>query len=553
MMPAIRRRVLLAVLESALCLPVVPAGLMAQTSNVAPPPSAGPFRIAGTVVSAKDGRPLPRARVSILDTTNRQLEQSMITGEDGHFEFEGVRAGKYALQGARRGYLAAGYDAHQQFSTAIVTGAGLDTENLVLRLAPEAVLEGHVVDETGDPVRHATVTLWRDDHSSGVSRIMRARVSSTDDLGAYEFAFLNEGTYFLSASATPWYAVHPRATPQKGAGPSAVDRSLDVAYPVTYYADATEADEATPILIRGGDRLDIDLHLSPVPALHVIFRQEQKQGEVFSPMLAKRVFDGTDATQGVEMMNMVEPGTLEVVTAPGKYTVRIPTGGGGMQTSEIDITQDGQEIAAGSGEQLGSVTAAVKIAGVERLPQPLYIALRDSRNRVVGGQQVDPQGQASFRDLAPGNYQVLAGSPQRAYAVISISSQGAQTSGHVLPVAPGAALTVGLTLAQGLANLEGFVKKSGKGVAGAMVVLVPKNPELNRELFRRDQSDLDGSFRFPSVIAGSYTVIAIENGWDLDWAKPAVLAHYSSHGQPLVVAPSERPIQLPSPVELQPK
>jgi hypothetical protein len=37
------------------------------------------------------------------------------------------------------------------------------------------------------------------------------------------------------------------------------------------------------------------------------------------------------------------------------------------------------------------------------------------------------------------------------------------------------------------------------------------------------------------VTPGSYTVIAIENGWDLDWAKPAVLTHYGRHGQALIV------------------
>ena len=57
-----------------------------------------------------------------------------------------------------------------------------------------------------------------------------------------------------------------------------------------------------------------------------------------------------------------------------------------------------------------------------------------------------------------------------------------------------------------------------------MVVLVSKDTESNQELLRRNQSDLDGSFSLQSVIPGSYTIIALENAWNLDWAKPAVLA-----------------------------
>lgn len=86
-----------------------------------------------------------------------------------------------------------------------------------------------------------------------------------------------------------------------------------------------------------------------------------------------------------------------------------------------------------------------------------------------------------------------------------------------------------------------------------MIVLVPKDPEANRELFRRDQSDLDGTFTFHSVIPGSYTAIAIENGWDLDWSKPAVIAQYAPHGEKIVVGGSQSAIQLPSPLEIQPK
>ena len=32
-----------------------------------------------------------------------------------------------------------------------------------------------------------------------------------------------------------------------------------------------------------------------------------------------------------------------------------------------------------------------------------------------------------------------------------------------------------------------------------------------------------------------YTVIAIENGWDLDWASPAVLQPYLKNGTPIEV------------------
>jgi hypothetical protein len=68
----------------------------------------------------------------------------------------------------------------------------------------------------------------------------------------------------------------------------------------------------------------------------------------------------------------------------------------------------------------------------------------------------------------------------------------------------------------GEVTLEGIAKGSGKPASGAMIVLVPKNAEANPELFRRDQIDQDRTFGLRSVLPGAYTVMAINDGWDLD-------------------------------------
>ena len=87
-----------------------------------------------------------------------------------------------------------------------------------------------------------------------------------------------------------------------------------------------------------------------------------------------------------------------------------------------------------------------------------------------------------------------------------------------------------------------------------MVVLIPQNPEANVDRFRRDQTDLDGTFTLLNVSPGTYSVIAIEDGWDLDWAKPAVLTNYGRNGQPLIVTAREKgTVHLSAPVAVEPK
>jgi protocatechuate 3,4-dioxygenase beta subunit len=532
-------------------------GIFVAQSSTAPPSqsSVATFRIAGTIVNAIGGNPLARARVTIVDAKNRQKAQWMITSDDGRFDFKQVSPGKYSLQGAKRGFIPAFYDEHEGFSTAIVTGAGLDTEHLVLRLDPSAMLSGKILDELGEPVRQATVSLYREDRQVGVGRIIKFRVSMTDDQGAYEFSQLDAGSYFISATAKPWYALHTVSSGQSGAENPAgiVDQSLDVAYAITYYGDATEPDDATPIPVRGGDHLQADIRLNPVPALHLLFHVPENGANGFTmPMLQKPSFDGMEMIQS-DGMSQVSPGVFEMTgIAPGRYSVRTPEAG--SEANDVDVTTNGQELDMSTAQRAGTVKATIQVLGEPTLPPQIEVALRNSKMRVVAWQEMDAKGEVTFQDLAPGKYDVLAGSRPKAYSVVKMSSESGVIAGHTLNVTAGASMTITFSLVGGTVNVEGFAKRAGKATSGAMVVLVPKNPESNRELFRRDQSDQDGSFLLRSVIPGSYTIVAIENGWDLDWSRPGVIEHYAQNGQTITVSDqTQTTMHLTEQVEVQPR
>ena len=529
-----------------------------------PPPdrsaaSDAKFKIAGTIVSSLSGTPLGKARVSLFDIRNPADVVWMITSENGHFEFGSLESGKFSLQGAKRGFLPAGYEQHEQFSTAIVTGASFNTENLVLRLMPLALLGGKVIDESGDPVRNARVMLYVENHQAGMNRITPANGDSTDDQGSYEFAALAPGNYFLSVAARPWYAVHPVSFQAEGAGntPPSVARSLDVAYPTTYYNGATDTDGATPIPIQGGDHLQVDIHLNPVPALHLVFHVPNEGQQGFSlPVFQKRVFDSLEYVQS-DGAQSVAPGVYELTGVPaGRYSVRLqaPKSGQLQQSSEMDLVKDGQELDTSRGEPAAKVKLSVKMPRQEPFPKQFYLALQDSRRQTVAFKPVDAAGEATFEDLSAGKYSILVSSPTKPYSVVRASSQGLEISGHDLNVTPGASLDLAVYLVGGVVTVEGFAKRGDKPVAGAMVALVPKDPESHLELFRRDQSDFDGSFVLRGVIPGLYTIVAVEDAWGFQWMQPGVLARYVQHGQNLTIGELMKgSVHLPDPVEVQPR
>src|ERR1035438_1115351 len=78
--------------------------------------------------------------------------------------------------------------------------------------------------------------------------------------------------------------------------------------------------------------------------------------------------------------------------------------------------------------------------------------------------------------------------------------------------------------------------------------------DANRDCFRRDQSDLDGGFSLRNVVPGTYTIVAIEDGWDLDWAEPAALTGYFKQGQTIEVGSrSQTAMRLADALEVQAK
>src|SRR5207302_4452755 len=220
----------------------------------------------------------------------------------------------------------------------------------------------------------------------------------------------------------------------------------------------------------------------------------------------------------------------------------------------VDFTKDGETVDASTGEALSTVKVSVQIPGESALPSRLVVGLRSGRGVPMAGQVINAKGEAELEQIAPGRYEVLVEGSGKRYSIAHMSAVEAAVSGHTLTLAPGSSPSVTPTLVAGSMVVQGIAKRAGKAFAGAMVVLVPKNREMNRDLFRRDQSDLDGTFVLHAVVPGAYTVVAIENGWDLDWSQPGVIAAYLKRGRTIQVSDqSGRPINVAEPIEVQSK
>jgi Carboxypeptidase regulatory-like domain len=527
-------------------------------SSISAQPS-GKYEISGVVINAATGQPLDRADVTLHSPDSGSLVAETSTNAEGRFVFERLTAAKYSLRASHRGYIPDAYDEHEGFSTAIVTGEGLVSGNLTFRLSPQAVISGVVTDDAGDPVQQAKVSLYRQNLRNGLGNIVRAGTVMTDDLGAYEFARLQPGNYYIAVSATPWYATHPQPTRDRDGNSAAesVHSPLNVAYATTFYADVTDSDSATPIPIKAGDRIPVNFTLHAVPAVHIVMDIPAGHNNGLSvPQLRESIFGTTDTIQGASSsMTAGRDGqwTMEVAgVAPGHYEISSP---GSRETpghfSSVDATND-IKIDPQQTSPVADVSGKLAMAGGEKLPLPITVSLRSATGQTAGSTRMGEDGSFTLSGISPGSYELWVSGTGSALAVMQMKATGAVVDGHILKVGTQSA-TITATLAEGTATVSGFVRRDGKPLAGVMVLLVPHSPTADREMFRRDQSDSDGSFTLKRVIPGEYTLVAIEDGWTLDWARPEVIAHYLAGGQKVTVPPHSRDITLSGAVEVQQK
>ena len=553
-------------------------GLSQDAAKPAPRPAyaastskSGFYSIAGTLLNAVTGEPLARATVAVLSSGDSRIVQSVDSASDGHFALQGLPAAKYQLTASKRGFLTAFYDQHEEFSSAIVTGEDQDTNNLTFQLMPGAVLHGVVTGDGGDPVESAQVLLFRKAPGSRASaRIVHTETVLTDDTGTYEFSKLEPGVYLLAVEARPWYALN-RSTSQNRATGS-VNIELDVAYPVTYFDSTTDEATASPLILTEGTHTEANINLHAVPALNLAVEIPRRQNGMAQPQLRQSIFGEPVSTINAGFEPASQTGKIEFFgVAPGHYELEQ---GDPPRVVELEATAS-QSVDPNLGTPMVPVTADLRTLSGAPLTSPdiqqLAFESLEHPRRFVQVQASSPGDGPRSASLPLGQWKLWAQGENHPWHILSVTANGKTQAGNLV-TAHDHPLSLLVTVSESATRIEGFARKDGKGLAGAMIVLVPRPaPTLDRPesgirnepvrdvtlletLARRDQSDSDGSFALLDVVPGAYTIVAIEDGWSLDWSNPAVISRYLAKGVSVVVTENSGQllrIAEPVPVEMR--
>jgi hypothetical protein len=143
----------------------------------------------GQVLSLLGSEPISGAQVEVESETREgnTLIAQLITGEDGHFSYEGDASGPFSVWAQAAG-----------FATESRSRATRDAP-VVLLLSEEASVVGRVVDEEGNPI--PSFFVFAEAHVGELARHLRAQSGRFDARGEFRLGGLSSGGYTISVAA----------------------------------------------------------------------------------------------------------------------------------------------------------------------------------------------------------------------------------------------------------------------------------------------------------------------------------------------------------------
>jgi protocatechuate 3,4-dioxygenase beta subunit len=503
---------------------------------------AQPAEVTGRVVSSLNGQPLAGALVTLRGTDDAGQTYICETGSNGRFSITGVVPGTYEANPAKDGYgPKAGATRSPKDFPPVTVEAGKPVAPLDLRMVPEGVIAGRIVDSDGVPARRSFIELLQYGYSGGKRQLRIVHGTQTDDRGEYRFFYIAPGKYFLRA----------RPGPQRqfvGRG-ERVGTGLEEGGVVTYYPGSADAARATELQLAPGLEMDgIDVRLLSERMYSIRGRiLNTASGNAYNVNAQLLSADGIRPNMLTRLINDgyeiwgVPPGRYAVIgqSFPQQQGPRPPNGPPQAGPREfarevVEVTDHDLEhidLTFAKGTPIKGVVRGEAGVSVQDAPNiSLMPASLDPTITTFGG-RIDKDGSFTI-DAAPGDYLLRIGSG-KVYIKTVFAGKEPLPDGKIDSTHLAGDLTV--VLASDFGKVEGVVTgEDGKPVYNAYVSLIPDQSRADwQNLARNAFTKADGRFSMTSIQPGAYKIWAwtgVETGapQDAEFRKP-----YEERGVPV--------------------
>jgi protocatechuate 3,4-dioxygenase beta subunit len=533
---------------------IVILGAQQQTVPDAPKPEEL-CAIEGKVVNATTGEPVRKANLLLqqAERTPTGYQPPYVTTSDaeGRFSMKDLEPGRYRLSAMRTGFVRVEYGAKVpgRVGTTITLIQSQKLTSVDLRMTPQSVIAGRVLDTDEEPIALAYVQAvrWRHDNARRVLTPFGS--SMTNDLGEFRIFDLAPGRYFL------------QVTYNSRVGEDAVDgsgRGGDEGYVPTYYPGTTDPAAAAPVEVVAGQQMTgVELRLSMARTLRIRGRVSNLTGIAmrypisvmaavqgsFSYEMGKRT--AAPMPQGRFEFRGLRPGTYKIqALLPDGQTFHT-----GSQTVElVDTNVDNVVVTVASGI---TVNGEVKVEGADAATvrlEDLQVSLRALEMSAAmftphASDRVKQDGTFALRNVILDRLQFGVFGMPEGYYLKSVRMGEHDGLNDAFDFSSGAAGVIRATIAPGAALIEGSVSNDKQEPSpGVMVIVLPENETRRRQFqyVKAIATDQHGRFRFRGLDPGDYRIYALEDVEGGVWMDPEFAKTYAGKEKKLTLREGAR-------------
>lgn len=514
-----RPRLAEVVLTSAIFLPALLAS--AQIGSVPHPAGSAsasiPDLVAGRVVNALTGAPLPRALVQING-------RAMLTDSEGRFRLEQPGQPVSGIRLLKPGF-SMSPEQMDGFGDAVLDGP--DPASLTLVLWPEALLAGTVTTSDGEALPRISVLVRRRIFDDQGQRFQTAGQKLTDSHGQFRIP-LPAGDYLIETQFS-----------------ASGFESGQAVLPVTFPA-ASSSDSRETLHLASGEEQHVELRPA-ISRTHVVTLPLEASDEGQPPQITARSSNGISFAMNISRSQ--EPGSVRLTLPTGSYSLHaMRYSRDGVQIGESTVTVPDHDISGPALHLTSPTNIPVEIV-VDASVQQTSVPGSGSRSSAAPGIlqfnlalqpiDVDPTSPFQFgirptqqRDSSatlaapPGTYRLTAGIAGGWY-IRSATSRGTNLLNENLVISPAtSASPITLIVSNQTGALQGTVRLAGTPAA-CWIYLVATSPALPALIIRR--TDSTGAFHLTDVPPGSYRAVAFAYRHSANLQDPAVLGRFSTH------------------------
>jgi hypothetical protein len=481
-------------------------------------------------------------------------ETAQLSDIHGQFEFAGLLGGPAKLTARKPGFFSEVEIAPFKPRPRILVGP--DAPPVVVKLIPESVISGKIVNEHDEPVEGVGVRLMREFLQNGRRAWAAMPGTMTNEDGEFRFAELRAGSYYVEV--TPWWRNSLLVKQEHLRG-----------FNRAFFPGAHDFQAAEAILLNAGQKFRADMQLSREPFYRVsgavsgqVPGELDQQlecvdaaGEVLQFPVTVNSKEGKFDVQvpaGSWVIRLRQAGDADGVGLSGQVPVkvagdlkdvrltlapdlklvpvitRVETGGGGGAA-------DGKNNAEGGGLPPQLAARLIVLSPEQKTPwmeDLLAETVQLSTGEVNAFAGLQP-GRYTLRSRVgdPGEPSVLADANSGWY-VKSAQSGSVDLLRDTLAVSEDATpQAIEIVFSSDGAALSGVVTDGGRPSPGAVLLMSESIPFYNRVVMANE----DGRFIAIGLAPGNYSVLALEDGDKLAWAEPEVWANYAGQATAVTI------------------